>query len=317
MHSLSSVAMSRSIAVALDIDGVLLRGKSALPRAAEAMQRLTQHRIPFVLMSNGGGVTETAKAKELSEKLNTAVDPRQMLLAHTPLRTIVPEYADTNVLLLGQPECLDIARGYGFQHVFHARALHAFRPSLCPQIKPEAHLSGVDISSIAAVINFHDPIDWAMEMQIVSDILVEKPSTPFISCNADMLYSADYHRPRYTQGAFNECLKHLLKESFHHDLHIKYYGKPFSVQYRYAENMLHWEANMLQLPPPQRYFGIGDNPKADIRGANNAGDAWSSVLVRTGIFSGSAANDKDDPADFVADDVLDAIDAILRFVGKT
>ncbi len=34
-------------AFALDIDGVLLRGKSALPGATEALRLLQQHRVPF------------------------------------------------------------------------------------------------------------------------------------------------------------------------------------------------------------------------------------------------------------------------------
>lgn len=309
--------MSRSIAVALDIDGVLLRGKSVLPRASEAVRRLIQHRIPYIYMTNGGGVTESQKAKEISEKLNIPADPRQILLAHTPLRSIVPEFGNKNILLLGKPQCLDIARNYGFKHVFNAHALHANRPSLYPQVKPQGGHLGVELSSISAIINFHDPIDWALEMQIASDILVESSDPiPYLSCNADILYSAEHHRPRYTQGAFNTCLRHLLKESFGFHLDIEYYGKPYNVQYRYAENMLHWEANLLQLPPPQKYFGIGDNPKADIRGANNAGNAWSSVLVRTGVFSSTEANDEVDPADFVADDVFDAVEAVLRFTGK-
>lgn len=36
-------------------------------------------------------------------------------------------------------------------------------------------------------------------------------------------------------------------------------------------------------------YGIGDNPHADIQGANDAGDNWRSILVRTGIYDGSAA----------------------------
>jgi hypothetical protein len=38
--------------------------------------------------------------------------------------------------------------------------------------------------------------------------------------------------------------------------------------------------------------------------------------VRTGIFSSTEANDKDDPADLVADDVLDAVQAILKIIDK-
>lgn len=44
---------------------------------------------------------------------------------------------------------------------------------------------------------------------------------------------------------------------------------------------------------------IGDNPKSDIRGANNIG--WISILVRTGIFKGE--NDIVDPATYVVDDM--------------
>lgn len=44
---------------------------------------------------------------------------------------------------------------------------------------------------------------------------------------------------------------------------------------------------------------IGDNPKSDIRGANQKG--WTSILVRSGIFNGQN-NDEKDPASYVVDD---------------
>ena len=69
------------------------------------------------------------------------------------------------------------------------------------------------------------------------------------------------------------------------------------------------------LPEDFRFYGIGDNPRADIRGANDAGDAWTSVLVRTGVFDHAGegkANDETDPADIVCDDVERAVEQILR-----
>jgi len=58
---------------------------------------------------------------------------------------------------------------------------------------------------------------------------------------------------------------------------------------------------------------IGDNPIADIRVANNAGDHWHSVLVRTGVFKGSNDdNDASDKADVVVDDIYDAINTIIK-----
>jgi hypothetical protein len=58
----------------------------------------------------------------------------------------------------------------------------------------------------------------------------------------------------------------------------------------------------LARPRPQ----VGDNPAADIRGANLAGPPWRSVLVRTGVFAGGA-NSPSDPAHAVVEDVLAAV----------
>lgn len=60
----------------------------------------------------------------------------------------------------------------------------------------------------------------------------------------------------------------------------------------------------------ERVYAIGDNPASDIAGANAAGAHWTSVLVRTGMFTG-AGNDAVHPARIVADDIGGAVDAIL------
>lgn len=54
---------------------------------------------------------------------------------------------------------------------------------------------------------------------------------------------------------------------------------------------------------------IGDNPKADIKGANNIG--WNSILTRTGVFKGEG-NDPEDPATVVVADFHEAIERILE-----
>ncbi len=52
---------------------------------------------------------------------------------------------------------------------------------------------------------------------------------------------------------------------------------------------------------------IGDNPKSDIRGANEAG--WHSILLRTGMFQGPpGSNDPEDPA-------RDVVDTVVRIAG--
>jgi ribonucleotide monophosphatase NagD (HAD superfamily) len=71
---------------------------------------------------------------------------------------------------------------------------------------------------------------------------------------------------------------------------------------------------LLSLPDRYIYFGIGDNPLSDIKGANNAGPHWQSILVRTGMFSNvELTNDATNPADAVCDDIGAAVEYILKY----
>ncbi len=54
---------------------------------------------------------------------------------------------------------------------------------------------------------------------------------------------------------------------------------------------------------------IGDNPDADIDGANRKG--WVSILVRTGIFQGKA-NSVTFPATHVVQDFEEAVKLIFK-----
>ena len=62
--------------VVFDIDGVLLRGSNTISGASQVLQRLEDDRVPYVIMTNGGGYTEQYKAEALSEKLNMPVISR-------------------------------------------------------------------------------------------------------------------------------------------------------------------------------------------------------------------------------------------------
>lgn len=61
----------------------------------------------------------------------------------------------------------------------------------------------------------------------------------------------------------------------------------------------------------KRFYGIGDNPNSDIKGANQAGRQWTSILVRTGIFNGEN-NDALNPAKYVVNNVHDAVQQIFK-----
>lgn len=309
-----SAAGGRWPGVAIDIDGVLLRGSKVLPRARDALERLQDASVPFVFVTNGGGKTEADKALELSKRLQLDVRVEQVLLSHTPMKDLAAEYSDKRVLILGQDRCLAVAKSYGFADVVSCNHVHVEQPHMYPLRQPNLdryrdHIAG----PISAAFVFDDPVDWGLDMQTLADVLGMNgngPQIPLYSSNSDIVFMSDHSIPRFTQGAFILAFQGLFEGFSGRKLVVERFGKPFPVQYRYAERMLHAEARRLGRLPPDRFVGIGDNPRSDIRGARNAGDHWESILVRTGVFRGGN-NDDLDPAHHVVGDISDAVDIIL------
>jgi ribonucleotide monophosphatase NagD (HAD superfamily) len=65
----------------------------------------------------------------------------------------------------------------------------------------------------------------------------------------------------------------LFKELTGETLKIQPFGKPFRVTYEFAmQTLSKWKAKCgYGTEPFTDVFMVGDNPRADIRGANNAG----------------------------------------------
>ena len=302
--------MFRSAAFAIDIDGVLIRGSNVIANAADAIRKLQQNKVPHVFLTNGGGVLEEIKAEQLSKKLNLEILKEQVIMSHTPMKKLACSYSNKRVLILGSDNCRAVAQSYGFLDTVTCHHMHMESPSAYNRKSPlhiENHLS----DKVHAVMIFDDPLEWALEMQILTDLFVQSPGDhiPFYTSNSDIVYMSSHHQPRYTQGAFTLAFKALFESYSGKVLQVTRYGKPFPVQYRYTEDTLSKEAARLGVPPPTMFIGIGDNPASDIRGANNAGAQWVSVLVKTGVFSGE--NDQKDPADYVFSDIHSAVSNVL------
>ena len=60
-------------AFAFDIDGVLMLGSHAIPAGARALKRLQENKIPYILLTNGGGKWELDRVAELSDRLGVNV----------------------------------------------------------------------------------------------------------------------------------------------------------------------------------------------------------------------------------------------------
>jgi HAD superfamily hydrolase (TIGR01450 family) len=89
------------------IDGVLLRSSKPLPGASETLRYLQAHRIPFILLTNGGGKTEAQRVADLSKYLDVPIDESMFVQSHTPFTQLVEghknraDLKDACVLVLG------------------------------------------------------------------------------------------------------------------------------------------------------------------------------------------------------------------------
>ncbi|KIJ67500.1 hypothetical protein HYDPIDRAFT_84195 [Hydnomerulius pinastri MD-312] len=295
------------LAFAFDIDGVLLRGEKALPAAKRALSILDGNnefgiKIPYILLTNGGGVSESTRCHNLSEQLGVKqIDPEQYIQAHTVLKSVVQQYVECPVLVLGgRGDTLrKVAQGYGFKQVYNTLDVLAWNPSVWPlhtlTIEERASVKITDFSKtpIAAIFVFHDPRNWALDIQIMCDVIQSggivggpyvpdhaRKSVDLIFCNPDLIWRSDFERPRMGQGAFKEAFQAVFKSLTGAPYPFTQFGKPTDATYKFAENIL--RHRLSGNSSESSVYMVGDNPESDIAGANAA--RWKSILVRTGVY---------------------------------
>lgn len=71
------------------------------------------------MMSNSGGISEKQKVQILNSKFNIKLNPKDLILSHTPLGAagMVEYFQDKVVLTVGPTEesCLGLAEEYGYK----------------------------------------------------------------------------------------------------------------------------------------------------------------------------------------------------------
>ncbi|KAJ3133807.1 hypothetical protein HK100_004060 [Physocladia obscura] len=289
------------IGIALDIDGVLIRGKKVLPQAIRAIEKIKKNKVPFILLTNGGGMAEANKAQELSDKLGSEIKPYQMILAHTPMAPLAANYSHNDsdaVLILGKDTCRDVAFEYGFKHPILSEEILAACPEVWPFRAPSDKYSPVEINRrVGAILSFHDSLDWGRDIQIrqkAGDNYCNdsnRKQLPVYFSNGDLVWSNNLSLTRLAQGSFRNALENGLSGG--RKLQRTMFGKPCKSTYDFAKNAIDRHATELYGFNPgslekRLYFGVGDNPESDIEGANRAG--WASVLVKTGVYESGSHN---------------------------
>lgn len=292
--------------VVLDIDGVVYRSHQKIEGSDTAIKLLQKLKIPFIFMTNGGGVTEEVKAKILSEYLNCEISADQIVLAHSPIRFLAPLYANSTVLVAGPPECENVARAYGFKNPISIQRFQCEHPELVPYkdwrglVKAEPHVNS--FPPISAILGLTDLTDPMSDIQVIVDVLLSpfgqigtavsaEQTIPYYHCGDDLLWATEAVLPRLGNGAIREMLFSVFQSLTGNSLQMQVYGKPRSISFAYAEKQLKVVSERLGWDPScmRNIFMVGDNLETDILGANARDGLWTSVHVLSGIGSAPAA----------------------------
>ncbi|CAL8262862.1 unnamed protein product [Merluccius merluccius] len=279
-----------SFGLLFDIDGVLVRGTTPIPAAKQIFRDLVdpagRYKVPVVFVTNAGNCLRQTKAEQLSHLLEVEVSPDQVMLSHSPLRMFT-QFHDLCVLVSGQGPIKEVAQILGFQNVITVDMLREACPLLDvvdhnrrpkgPKVPEDKSLPQID-----AVILFGEPIRWETNIQLIIDVLLTNgkpgnvqgtlryPHIPVLACNMDLLWMAEAKNPRFGHGMFLVCLESVYKKITGYDLKYEaLIGKPSVVTYNYAELLVRQQAESLGWTEPvETLYAIGDNPMADIYGAN-------------------------------------------------
>lgn len=297
-----------SYAIAFDVDGVLLKGNEVVPGATRVLESLRDGGIPHVFMTNGGGSTEFAKAEAMSEKLRVDIDPKQVILGHTPMRGLRKQYSSRHVLVVGKnyDRLLPILSSYGFVDVTTTEQYHLNDPKAYGDLPVSDEQRGDSTNrEIDLVCVMNDPLLWGRDLQVIMDVIEQSGHTvPVHNACADLQYASDYPMPRLGNGAFRHAFDALYSAVHGGGAYANQtlYGKPNSISYAFTEQVIsEIQAENGHSAPVEAIYMVGDNPDTDILGANSAGGSWKSVLTRSGIFKGG-----DHDADILVDDVAAA-----------
>ncbi|XVF83346.1 hypothetical protein PTKIN_Ptkin16aG0479300 [Pterospermum kingtungense] len=334
--------------VAFDIDGVILHGRVPIGGSPQALRRLYGHAgeltVPYLFLTNGGGIPETKRAKELSELLGVNIMPSQVVQGHSPFRNLLKKFENELIIATGKGDPALVMSEYGFKKVLSLEEFASCFESIDPvsQYKrwtttplsdrkiPKVPRYDVSLERVKAAFVVSDPVDWGRDIQVLCDVLrsreprgdANRNQPPLYFAADDLEYQAAFPSKRLGMGAFRIALESIFNRINPKSLEYVSYGKPNPFVFKNAEVILSQLRSSFCLDRPENngvpeshpfetLYMIGDNPSVDVKGAQQAGHPWFTILTRTGVFRGED-NHAEFPADLVVDTVEEAVDYILK-----
>ncbi|KAG8845945.1 hypothetical protein FRB91_001308 [Serendipita sp. 411] len=180
------------------------------------------------------------------------------------------QYQTKPILVLGGigDTCRRIAQDYGFRDVLIPADVFCWNKDIWPLHTPtqeEQQIARRDFDfsekPIAAAFVFHDPRNWAPDVQILLDIVRYGSQTlpafvgkrgdrrqnhstdgdkrvELVFCNPDLVWRGAYPEPRLGQGGFRYAFQSIHTALEGRPYNATILGKPSTETYRHAENMI-------------------------------------------------------------------------------
>ncbi|TYI29651.1 hypothetical protein ES332_A05G331600v1 [Gossypium tomentosum] len=351
-HSSSKLSSNHkkrcNFGIAFDIDGVILRGRVPVGGSPQALRRLYGDSgeliVPYLFLTNGGGIPETKRAKQLSELLGVNIMASQVVQGHSPFRNLLKKFENELIIATGKGDPALVMSEYGFKKVLSLEEFASYFENIDPVYqykrwttmpqsdRKETAVPRYNVLSkrIKAAFVVSDPVDWGRDIQVLCDVLrsgglpgvANNNQLPLYFAADDLEYQAAFPSKRLGMGAFRIALESVFNRINPKRLEYVTYGKPNPFVFKNAEVIFsqlqssscqdHSKNNGVPGSHPfETLYMIGDNPSVDVKGAQQAGHPWFSILTRTGIFQG-----KDNHAEFPADLVVDSVEAAVDYILK-
>jgi len=144
-------------------------------------------KIPFLFLTNGGGVPEHRRALELSQLLGVNISPTQVVHGHSPYRELVDRFENDLIVAVGKGEPAVVMSEYGFRKVLSIDEYASYFKDIDPLApfktwkvgqKTNSYMSAkvhpsYDVYSerVKGVFVVSDPVDWGRDLQVLCDIL--------------------------------------------------------------------------------------------------------------------------------------------------
>uniref|UniRef100_A0A8C6SL25 Haloacid dehalogenase-like hydrolase domain-containing 5 n=1 Tax=Neogobius melanostomus TaxID=47308 RepID=A0A8C6SL25_9GOBI len=208
-----SYSSKRGAGLLLDVDGVLVRGRSVLPAARRAFKKLQlpnkDFLFPLVFVTNAGSCLREQRANQLSELLHAQVKPSQVVLSYSPL-SMMRSLHQKVIMVTGQGPITEIARRLGFERVVTIDDVRKHCPLLdAVDHNPRPAQSSLQtLPQIEGVLLFGEPTHWESHLQLLIDVILTNgspgsahlpmcpnPQLPIIICNPDLLWKSPARAP--------------------------------------------------------------------------------------------------------------------------